>query len=311
MLLDQESVKTPIAGSIVAMVTPMAADGSLDEPGFDRLLEWHIAEGTDAIVIAGTTGESATLSHAEHCALVARAVEKAAGCIPVIAGTGSNNTAEALQLTRSAADCGASAALLVTPYYNKPSRQGLYRHYAVIAETIDIPQILYNVPGRTACDLELETVLRLAEFDNIVAIKDATGDPERGRELVEACDVAEIAVYSGEDAVTLPLMRAGARGTISVTANVAPEKMAKLCELALAGDFARAAAVNDELMPLHRDLFVEGNPAPVKWALRRMGRIASGIRLPLVELHPQFHRQLEQALIHGGVNIENPAPEND
>ena len=304
-------MKTSIAGSIVAMVTPMAAAGSLDEPGFDRLLEWHIAAGTHAIVIAGTTGESATLSHAEHCDLVARAVDRAAGRIPIIAGTGSNNTAEALQLTRAAADCGAAAALLVTPYYNKPSQQGLYRHYAIIAETIDIPQILYNVPGRTACDLELETVLRLAEFDNIVAIKDATGDPERGGELVEACKVAEVAVYSGEDAVTLPLMRAGARGTVSVTANVAPGKMAKMCELALAGDFARAAAVNDELMPLHQGLFVEGNPAPVKWALRRMGRVAPGIRLPLVELHPRFHGQLEQALIHGGVSIKDPAPEND
>ena len=300
-------MKTTLAGSIVAMVTPMAADGALDEENFDRLLEWHIEAGTDAIVIVGTTGESATLSHAEHCGLVAHAVNRAAGRVPIIAGTGSNNTAEAMQLTESAAECGASAALLVTPYYNKPSQEGLYRHYQAIAQAIDIPQILYNVPGRTACDLELETVQRLAELDNIVAIKDATGDVERGRELVARCAVAEVAVYSGEDAATFELMRAGARGTISVTANVAPAAMAEMCALALAGDFDRAGAINDALMPLHRDLFVEGNPVPVKWALARMGRIAPGIRLPLVALDSRFHQRLEAAMAHGGIQLpDNP-----
>ena len=285
------------------MVTPMAADGALDEKGFDRLLEWHIEAGTHAIVIAGTTGESATLSHAEHCDLVARAVKRAAGRIPIIAGAGSNNTAEALQLTESAAASGAAAALLVTPYYNKPSQEGLYRHYKAIAQAIDIPQILYNVPGRTACDLELETVLRLAELDNVVAIKDATGDVARGRELVRRCAVAEVAVYSGEDAATFPLMQAGAKGTISVTANVAPARMAEICELALAGKFDRAADINDELMPLHRDLFLEGNPVPVKWALARMGRAAAGIRLPLVDLDSRFHQRLEAAMARAGIRL--------
>ena len=302
-------MKTPIAGSIVAIATPMATGGALDEAGFDHLLEWHIESGTHAIVIAGTTGESATLSHAEHCELVAHAVKRAAGRVPIIAGTGSNNTAEALQLTEAAAKSGASAALLVTPYYTKPSQEGLYRHYKTIAEAINLPQILYNVPGRTACDLELDTVLRLAELDNIVAIKDATGDVDRGRELIRRCAVAEVAVYSGEDAATFPLMEAGARGAVSVTANVAPAKMAEMCELALAGEFGRAGAINDELMPLHRDLFIEGNPVPVKWALARMGRIAPGIRLPLVELHPRFHRRLEAAMAGGGIALPDAAQE--
>ncbi len=297
-------MKTSITGSIVAMVTPMDADGSIDEPGFDRLLEWHIEAGTHAIVIAGTTGESATLSHEEHCELVADAVRRAAGRIPIIAGTGSNNTREALHLTHSAREHGADAALLVTPYYNKPSQEGLYQHYKAIAEEVEIPQILYNVPGRTACDLELETVLRLAELDNIVAIKDATGDVERGRELVQRCAVAEVAVFSGEDAATFELMRAGARGTISVTANVAPVKMAQMCDLALAGDFELAAALNDELTPLHKDLFVEGNPAPLKWALQRLGMISPGIRLPLVELDAQFHGRVEAAMEHAGIRLE-------
>ena len=294
-------MKTPIAGSIVAMVTPMEADGSLDEAGFDRLLEWHIAAGTHAVVIAGTTGESATLSLDEHCELVAHAVGRAAGRIPVIAGTGSNNTREALHLTHSAAEHGANAALLVTPYYNKPSQEGLYQHYRAIAEAVEIPQILYNVPGRTACDLELETVLRLAGLDNIVAIKDATGDVERGRELVARCAAAGVAVYSGEDAATFALMESGARGTISVTANIAPEQMAKMCSLALAGELDRAAAINEELIPLHRELFVQGNPVPVKWALQRMGMISSGIRLPLVDLDKRFHAQVEAAMEHAGV----------
>ncbi len=300
-------MRTGIAGSIVAMVTPMAGDGSLDESGFDRLLEWHIEAGTHAVVVAGTTGESATLSHDEHCDLVAHAVRRAAGRIPVIAGTGSNNTREALHLTRSAREHGAAGALLVTPYYNKPSQEGLYRHYGTIAEEVDIPQILYNVPGRTACDLELETVLRLAEFERIVAIKDATGDIGRGRELAQRCAVAGIAVYSGEDATTFELMRAGGRGAISVTANVVPDKMARMCALALAGDFDRAAALDEELTPLHEDLFVQGNPVPVKWALQRMGMIQRGIRLPLTELDPRFRGRVEAAMAHAGIRLEEGA----
>lgn len=300
-------MKTGISGSIVAMVTPMAADGSLDASCFDRLLEWHVEAGTHAIVIAGTTGESATLSHDEHCDLVAHAVRRAAGRIPIIAGTGSNNTREALQLTHSAAEHGADAVLLVTPYYNKPSQEGLYQHYKTIAEAVDIPQILYNVPGRTACDLELETVLQLAELDNIVAIKDATGDVKRGQELVTCCAAAGVAVYSGEDAVTFELMQAGAQGTISVTANVAPGRMAEMCVLGLAGEFDQTAVINDELMFLHKDLFVQGNPVPVKWALQRMGMIPRGIRLPLVELDPRFHGQVEAAMEHAGIRLQSTA----
>ena len=300
-------MKTSIAGSIVAMVTPMNADGSLDEPGFDRLLEWHIEAGTHAVVIVGTTGESATLSHDEHCELVAHAVRRAGGRIPVIAGTGSNNTREAMHLTQSARENGADAALLVTPYYNKPSQEGLYQHYRTIAKAVDLPQILYNVPGRTACDLESETVLRLAELDNIVAIKDATGDVERGRELVARCAVANVAVYSGEDAATFELMRAGARGSISVTANIAPVKMAQMCDLALTGDFELSAALNEELLPLHNDLFVQGNPVPVKWALQRLGMIPPGLRLPLVELDARFHERIEAAMEHAGIQLEEAA----
>ncbi len=296
-------MKTTIAGSIVAMVTPMQVDGALDESAFDRLLEWHIEAGTGAVVVVGTTGESATLSHAEHCELVAHAVRRARGRIPIIAGTGSNNTREALELTRSAGEHGADAALLVAPYYNKPSQEGLYQHYRTIAEAVDIPLMLYNVPGRTACDLALETVLRLAQLPNIVAIKDATGDVERGRELVRRCAVAGMAVYSGEDAVTCELMRAGARGAISVTANAAPEKMARMCNLALDGDFTGAGAVNDALMPLHEALFVQGNPVPIKWALWRLGKIAPGIRLPLVTLDAQYHGRVEAALAHAGIDL--------
>ncbi len=300
-------LKTSLAGSMVAIVTPMEADGAFAEAAFDGLLEWHIEAGTHAVVVVGTTGESATLSHAEHCELVAHAVRCARGRIPIIAGTGSNNTAEALQLTRSAKERGADAALLVTPYYTKPSQEGLFRHYQTIAEAVDIPQILYNVPGRTACDLELDTVLRLAEIDNIVAIKDATGDIARGLELVRHGAAAGMAVLSGEDAATFELMRAGAVGTISVTANIAPDKMARMCSLALADETEAAAALNDELLPLHQDLFLQGNPVPVKWALWRLGRIPPGIRLPLVELDARYHARVEAAVRHAGVRLR-PAP---
>jgi 4-hydroxy-tetrahydrodipicolinate synthase len=250
------------SGSIVAIVTPMCADGSIDLPAFDNLIDWHIEAGTHGIVVVGTTGESATLSSKEHCSLVAHSVEYANGRVPIIAGTGSNNTDEALYFTESAKNCGADACLLVTPYYNRPSQEGLYQHFKKIAEAVDIPQILYNVPGRTACDLALETVDRLADLDNIVAI--------RGLELIKTCE-DRIAVYSGEDAISRLLILAGAAGTISVTANVAPALMAQMCTHALAGDKQAAQEVDSKLVLLHANLFLEANPVPVKWALYKMG----------------------------------------
>lgn len=295
-----------IQGSLVAIVTPMHSDGSLDLPTFDRLLEWHISEGTDAVVVVGTTGESATMTSVEHCDLVAHAVQTVNKRIPVIAGTGSNNTVEALEFTESALKCGADAALLVTPYYNKPSQEGLYQHFKIIAESVAIPQILYNVPGRTACDLALETVERLADVDNIVAIKDATGDIVRGQQLIEKCG-DRLAVYSGEDAITLPLMLSGADGTISVTANVAPGLMAQMCALALAGDAAGAKAIDDSLALLHKNLFLEANPIPVKWALQQMGLIKAGIRLPLTELDARFHVQVSESLQQAGIELSAAA----
>ena len=289
-----------IRGSIVAIVTPMQPDGSLDLPCLNKLLEWHIASGTNAVVIVGTTGESATLSTDEHCDLVAHCVNVVDGRIPVIAGTGSNNTAEALYFTESAKNNGADAALLVTPYYNRPSQEGLYQHFKLIAERVDIPQILYNVPGRTACDLQLASVERLAELDNIVAIKDATGDLDRGLELIERCG-ERLAIYSGEDALSLPLILAGADGTISVTANVAPELMSQMCAAALVGNEDEARAADSKLELLHQDLFIEANPVPVKWALQAMGRIGSGIRLPLVELDGQYHVKVREAVAAAGI----------
>ncbi len=284
-----------ITGSLVALVTPMLDNGEIDYPAFDALVDWHVQSGTGAIVVVGTTGESATLTPEEHCALVKHCVEVAAGNIPVIAGAGSNSTAEAIMFTESAKEYGADAALLVTPYYNKPPQEGLYQHFAAIAKAVNIPQILYNVPGRTACDLHLDTVRRLAELDNIAAIKDATGDLQRGIELVRELG-DELTVYSGEDSLTLPLMLAGAKGTISVTANVAPAQMAAMCGHALAGDEAAATAADEKLAALHKHLFVQANPIPVKWALYRMQRIGSHIRLPMVPLDKAFHTQVEQAL---------------
>ncbi|NKB31913.1 MAG: 4-hydroxy-tetrahydrodipicolinate synthase [Pseudomonadales bacterium] len=299
-------MSTDLKGSIVAIVTPMHGDGSMDLLAFDRLVDWHVDAGTSAIVVVGTTGESATLSMEEHCDLVAHCVEVANKRIPVIAGTGSNSTDEALYFTRSAAQHGADAALLVTPYYNKPSQEGLYQHFKAVAEAVDIPQILYNVPGRTACDMSVETVERLAGFENIVGIKDATGDIPRGHELVDRCG-DRLAVYSGEDAITLALMKGGAVGTISVTANVAPSLMAEMCGKALAGDFAVAAAVDSKLAALHENLFLEANPIPVKWALAKMGLIEPGIRLPLVELDVKYHVQVSDALEQAGISFPEAA----
>jgi len=284
----------------------MHDDGSLDLPALNKLLEWHIESGTHGVVIVGTTGESATLSTEEHCDLVGHCVDQVKGRVPVIAGTGSNNTQEALYFTESARQNGADAALLVAPYYNRPSQEGLYQHFKVLAKGVDIPQILYNVPGRTACDLSLETVDRLADLENVVAIKDATGDIPRGIELVRKCG-DRLAVYSGEDAITLPLMMAGALGTISVTANVAPMMMSQMCSLALAGEEAAAQAIDDKLMSLHQNLFLEGNPVPVKWAMAQMGLIGSGIRLPLVELDSKFQLQVSEALTAAGIVLSDVA----
>lgn len=291
-----------IAGSIVALVTPMTDAGAVDWDGLAALVEWHIAEGTRGIVAVGTTGESPTLAVDEHCEVIARIVEWTSGRIPVIAGTGANATSEAIELTEAAARAGADACLLVTPYYNKPTQEGLYRHFRAVAEAVAIPQLLYNVPGRTACDLHNDTTVRLAEIDNIIGIKDATGDVARGIDLVRRCG-DDFAVISGDDATALDLMLGGGRGDISVTANVAPGPMARLCEAALNGDEAAARAINETLMPLHRNLFVEANPIPVKWALAAMGRIHHGIRLPLTPLSDAARPQVRAALLAAGINV--------
>ncbi|MFO7593100.1 MAG: 4-hydroxy-tetrahydrodipicolinate synthase [Pseudomonadota bacterium] len=287
-------------GSMVALATPMREDGSVDEKSLAELVEFHIESGTDALVVVGTTGESATLDHDEHCVLIRKCVDMAGGRLPVIAGTGANATREAIDLTRCAMEAGADACLLVTPYYNKPTQEGLYRHFKAVAEAVPVPQILYNVPGRTACDMLNDTVERLAGISNIVGIKDATGDMARGKELIERCG-DRIDVYSGDDATTLDLMRLGGKGCVSVTANVAPREMHLMCEAALNGDFAAAEAINEKLMPLHKNLFVEANPIPVKWALYEMGLIPPGIRLPMTMLSEQYHDTVRQALKSAGV----------
>ncbi len=289
-----------ITGSLVALVTPMHADGAVDVEALQRLIDHHIAAGTDAIVSVGTTGESATLDFDEHRDVIRRTVEHVAGRVPVIAGTGANATSEAIELTRSALEVGADAALLVVPYYNKPTQHGLYAHFRAIAEAVALPQILYNVPGRTACDMLNDTVVRLAEIDNIVGIKDATADLARGRELLARCG-EDFAVYSGEDGAALELMLAGGRGTISVTANVAPAAMHRMCAAAVAGHEAEAREVNDTLVALHEALFLESNPIPAKWAVAELGLIGPGIRLPLTPLSPQFHDAVRAAMRTAGV----------
>ena len=284
-----------ITGSIVALVTPMHTDGSVDWEALERLLDMHIAAGTSAIGAVGTTGESATLSHPEHCEVIRHCVDYVAGRIPVVAGTGSNSTWEAIELTRAAADAGADACLLVTPYYNRPTQRGMYEHFKSIAEAVAIPQILYNVPGRTSVDLLNDTTARLAELDNIVGIKDATGNLERGRELI-ATAPADFAIYSGDDPTALELILSGAHGNISVTANVAPALVAEVCRLGLAGEREAAAAIDARLASLNKALFLEANPIPVKWALAHMGVIGSGLRLPLTELDERFHTEVIAAL---------------
>lgn len=303
---------SPISGSIVALITPMHEDGSLDWSSLEALIEWHIQSGTSAIVAVGTTGESATLHNDEHWQVIKYIVGRVAGRVPVIAGTGANSTSEAIEHTEAAKRLGADACLSVTPYYNKPTQNGLFLHHKAIAEAVDIPNILYNVPGRTAVDMLPETTARLADVPNIVAIKDATGDLSRGQELIRLCG-DRLAIYSGDDVTAIELMLMGAVGNISVTANVAPENMSKLCSLA-----QRAAAANNQgemnqqmaeqarklnqlLAPLHQDLFVEANPIPVKWALHRMGKIGTGIRLPLTPLDHAYRERIDKVLVATGV----------
>jgi 4-hydroxy-tetrahydrodipicolinate synthase len=287
-------------GSMVALVTPMFGDGAIDEDSLQRLVDFHVENHTDAIVTVGTTGESATLDEAEHCHVVRRTVEMAAGRIPVIAGTGANSTREAIDLTRCAMEAGVDACLLVTPYYNKPTQEGLYLHFRAVAEAVPVPQILYNVPSRTACDMLPETVERLSTISNIVGIKEATGNLDRAREIMDRCG-DRLDVYSGDDATAMELMLMGGKGNISVTANVAPAGMHELCAAALAGDRRRAEAINRPLEILHRVLFVQSNPIPVKWALHEMGLIPPGIRLPMTPLAEEFHDTVRQALRQAGV----------
>jgi 4-hydroxy-tetrahydrodipicolinate synthase len=289
-----------IKGSIVAIVSPMREDGTLDYDAYRRLIEWHVAEGTNAIVAVGTTGESPTVDPDEHGELIRVAVEAVKGHIPVIAGTGGNSTHEAIELTRHARAVGATATLQVVPYYNKPTQEGLYRHFRKIAETIDLPMILYNVPGRTVADLANDTTVRLAEVPGIVGIKDATGDLARAADLLRRLP-PQFAVYSGNDDSALALMLLGGHGVISVSANVAPKLMSEMAKAALAGDLARARQLNNQLLPLHLKLFVEPNPIPVKWALSTMGRIPGGIRLPLLPLSTAAQPAVLAALKEAGL----------
>ena len=289
-----------IKGSIVALATPMFADGNIDWKSLHGLVDFHLQEGTDAVVAVGTTGESATLTVEEHCEVVKKVVDQVRGQIPVIAGTGANSTSEALELTQHAKELKVDACLLVTPYYNKPTQEGLYLHHKAIAEQVSIPQILYNVPGRTACDLMPATIARLAKLDNIIGVKEATGDLDRGKQVIDL--VADlIDVYSGDDPTAVELILMGAKGNVSVTANVLPKKMHELCELALVGRSEEARQLNDWMMPLHKNLFIESNPIPIKWALNKMGLMPDGIRLPLTPLSEPYHQPLLNALQGCGV----------
>jgi len=289
-----------LTGSMVAMVTPMNGDGSIDWAGLERLVEHHVGQGTDAIVSVGTTGESATLDHGEHAEVIGRTVKAVAGRIPVIGGTGSNSTEESIALTRTAQQAGVSACLLVVPYYNKPPQEGLYQHFRSIAEAVSVPQILYNVPGRTGVDMANDTTLRLSEIDNIVGIKDATNDLVRGADLIRRCP-DDFAVYSGEDGTACRLMLAGGKGTISVSANAAPRLMHEMCTAAVAGDEETALQLDGQLRNLHAAMFVQSNPIPAKWAVCQQGLIGGGIRLPLVVLDDEYHVTVRAAMSTAGV----------
>ena len=292
---DAQQVNSMLTGSLVAIVTPMAEDGSLDLVSLRNLIDWHISQKTDAIVVVGTTGESPTVDFSEHCKLIRTAVEHAAGRIPVIAGTGANSTSEAISLTQCALSAGADYGLSVAPYYNKPGQEGIYRHFRSIAEAVDLPLILYNVPGRTITDISNDTTLRLAQIANIVGIKDATASMERATDLViRAPD--SFALYTGDDASALAFLLLGGHGVISVTANIAPLAMHDMCIAAFSGELQRCRDINQQLFGLHRDLFVEPNPIPVKWALAEMGKISHGIRLPLTQFAAEHHSTLRMAM---------------
>ena len=295
-----DEIKTRLQGSMVALVTPMNPDGTVDYNRLANLIDWQIDQGTHCLVAVGTTGESATLSMLEHSEVIRFFVQHVKGRVPVVAGTGANNTLEAIKLTQEAKDAGADCALLVAPYYNKPPQEGLYQHYKAIADAVAIPQMLYNVPGRTVVDIAQETAERLADIDNIVAIKDATGSLERGRALIQALG-DRMVVLSGDDASSLELIGHGSKGNISVTANVAPKAMSQCFSAALAGDMATAKQAHDPIAHLHKDLFIQSSPIPVKYALYRMNKIDRGIRLPLIWLEEQYHEQIDDALIRAGL----------
>lgn len=287
-------------GSMVALVTPMLENGDVDTASFEKLIDFHIENGTSAIVSMGTTGESATLDTAQHCAVIRQTVEYVNKRIPVIAGTGANSTTEAIELTQCAQEAGADACLLVTPYYNKPTQHGLVLHHQSIAEKVAIPQILYNVPGRTAVDMLPETIAELADVPNIIGVKEATGDLSRLSRILELCG-DKMDVYSGDDATGTDFMLQGGKGVISVTTNVAPKAMAEMCKAALAGDAEKAHEINKPLQLLHERLFLEANPIPVKWALAEMGMIGLGIRLPLTVLSEEYHEPVREALRQAGL----------
>jgi len=290
----------PIVGSIVALVTPMQADGSVDYAALRRLIDWHVAEGTDCIGVVGTTGESPTVSVEEHCEIIRVAVEHAAGRVPIMAGAGANATAEAIELSRYAQKVGADCTLQVVPYYNKPSQEGIYRHFRAVAEAVDIPMVLYNVPGRTVADMQPETVLRLAEVPGIVGIKEATGNIERACWLIKQAP-SQFSIYSGDDGTAVALMLLGGKGNVSVTANVAPRLMHELCIAAVEGNVKRATQIHLQLLPLHKQLFCEPSPAPTKWAMAKLGLIANSLRLPITPLTPAGEAAVEQALRASGL----------
>jgi 4-hydroxy-tetrahydrodipicolinate synthase len=291
-----------ITGSLVAIVTPMHEDGRLDLGAFRKLIDWHVEEGTDGIVVVGTTGESPTVDFDEHKELIRIAVQHSRGRIPIIAGTGGNSTAEAIELTESAKKAGATVSLSVVPYYNKPTQEGMYRHFRKIAEAVDLPMLLYNVPARTVADMDNDTVLRLAEVPGIIGIKDATANLGRGTDLLRRAP-RNFAIYSGEDITALPLILCGGHGVISVTANVAPKLMHQMCAAALVGDVKKARELNNELIPLHQRLFIETSPAPVKWAMAQMGLMEAGLRLPLAPLSDRHYQSVREALHEAGITL--------
>jgi 4-hydroxy-tetrahydrodipicolinate synthase len=291
---------TPIVGSIVALVTPMLEDGSIDYPGLRRLIDWHIAEGTNCVCVVGTTGESPTVNVEEHCEIIRVAVEQAAGRMPIMAGTGANSTAEAIELSQFAKQVGADCTLSVVPYYNRPSQEGMYQHFKAIAEAVDIPLVLYNVPGRTVADMQVETALRCATLPGVVGIKEASGNIERAAWLVKHAPKG-FSIYSGDDGTAIALMLLGGQGNVSVTANVAPRMMSELCRAAIAGDRDQATRIHFQLLALHKALFVEPSPAPAKWALSRLGRCSATVRLPITALTAAGQSGMEQAMREAGL----------